>query len=264
VIRKKTFHSYFIPLLFLLALPALACGPLSGSSEEGESAAEVAASIQEALGSEGESSPDSSEVKSGEAEEVSQDSENKDVPKNDQEAVSGALRSGLEVNAMRLLVTTEDLASGQITDLTLAFVRPDRYQLITEGMEIIVIDDTTYLRDANGDWSTIPGTEMTSTVEDSLTAYAGEEIVEDRLDTLSGGNVNFEGTETINGINTKVYSFDEGLEEAGFSGHVKMWIGEEDGLLYRQEVLSQIGEIGSHTTMNFEYGPDVKIEPPEL
>ena len=46
--RKKSFSSRLILLIFLLALPALACTSLTGDSDESEPAAETGSSDQAA------------------------------------------------------------------------------------------------------------------------------------------------------------------------------------------------------------------------
>ena len=270
--RKKSFLPRLILLIFLLALPALACSTLTGDSDEGESAAETGSSDQ-AAAADSEEQPASSDADdsgesgaaddqdSGDASEASGGAEKSGDDA--RESIIGALRSGLEVDAMRLHIVTEDVGSGLVSDVTLAFVRPDRYQMMSEGVEFIVVDDTTYLKGPDGEWVTLPGTEMSSTVDATLDAFAGLNIIEERQDTLSQSDVNFEGKETINGVNTLVYSFEDEVPGIEFIGQIKMWIGEDDGLLYRQEVSSWIGNQESRIMMEFEYGAAVTIEPPE-
>jgi hypothetical protein len=274
--RRKSFLPRLILLIFLLALPALACTTLTGDNDESEPAADTGSSDQAAAvdseeqsassdvdgsGESGAAGDQDSAQGSGDAGEASGGAEKSGGDA--RESIISALRSGLEVDAMRLHIVTEDFGSGLVSDVTLAFVRPDRYQMISEGVEFIVVDDTTYLKGPDGEWVTLPGTEMSSTVDATLDAFAGLNIIEERQDTLSQRDVNFEGKETINGVDTLVYSFDEGLPGAGISGLIKMWIGEDDGLLYRQEVESKIGDQESRIMMEFEYGAAVTIEPPE-
>jgi hypothetical protein len=273
---RKSFESRLILLIFLLALPALACSTLTGDNDEGEPAAETASSDQApaadsddqpaALDADGSGESDAAgdqdrDQDSGDADEASGGPEK--TGGDPRESIISALRSGLEVDAMRLHIVTEDMGSGLVSDVILAFVRPDRYQLKSDDIEFVVVDDTTYLRGPDGNWTTLPGAEMTSTVEATLDAFAGAAVIESRQDSLSQSDVNFEGKETINGVDTLVYSFGEGLPGVGISGLIKMWIGEDDGLLYRQEVESKIGDQESRILMEFEYGAAVTIEPPE-
>jgi len=274
--RKKYFLSRLILLIFLLALPALACSTLTSDNDESEPAAETGSSDQttKADSADQPAAPDADD--SGEPgaagdRESAQDSDDtgkasggpEKSGSDAQESIISALRSGLDVDAMRLHIVTEDTASGLVSDVVLAFIRPDRYQMISDDIEFIVVDNTTYLKGPDGNWTTLPGAEMTNTVEATLDAFAGAAVIESRQDSLSQRDVNFEGKETINGVDTLVYSFDEGLPGTGISGLIKMWIGEDDGLLYRQEVESKIGDQESRILMEFEYGAAVSIEPPE-
>lgn len=283
MIRKKSYYTHLILLIILLALPALACTTLTGDGDQDEPAVETTGSEpaeavepEQEKASESQEQPATTDTDSGEQAAVVDDDAGEQQTAGDsdgdaaaektggdaKENIISALRSGLDVDSMRLHIITEDLSSGLVTEVTLAFVRPDRYQMTSDGAEFIIIEDTTYMNSGGGDWLTIEGTDMTSTVESTLEAFAGANVIEDRQNSLSQRDVNYEGKETINGVDTLVYSFDEGLEGTAISGGIRMWIGEDDGLLYRQEVESKIGDAESRMIMNFEYGAAVTIEPP--
>jgi outer membrane lipoprotein-sorting protein len=289
-------------LIILLALPALACQTLSGNGGEDEVAVEIvepAQSVQEDV-QEGageseaveiEEPPSELEDESQEAEEApagpeedSQEAEEAQGVTEDQEEETGdgaevsaepekdsgeikdeivtALQSTREVDSMRMHMVTEDLTSGLVTEVTLSFVRPDRYQMSSEGVEFIIIGDTTYMSSGDDQWLTLQGTEMSETVETTLDAFAGTDVIDERQQAITQSDINYEGKETINGVDTLVYSFNEGFEEAELIGQVRMWIGEEDGLLYRQEIENAIAGAETRIYMEFEYGADVTIEPP--
>lgn len=264
---RNTFHTRTFLFLLLLALPALACTTLLGGADDGDPVGSVVESQQESPPEEQAALGDSDEAITGEADPAAaaeSSAGSGEASAHSRETIVSALRTGLEIDRMRMHITSEDVGSGVVTDVMLAIVRPDRYHLVSEGLELIVIDDTTYLKGPDGEWTTVPGTEMISTVEGTLAAFAGEAAIQERLDTLSDSNVAIEGTETINGVETRVYTINEGPEESSTFGRVKMWIGVEDGLLYRQEVETELGGLGSQTTMEFEYGDDVTIEPPAI
>jgi hypothetical protein len=277
-----TVRKLFI-LLLLMALPALACNPLSGAKEEvAENAATFVEGIVEAV----EEQSDAAQEDESVASDSSLDSSNVDevtaAGQEDEstssgsdsgesspsavgespEAITGALRSSLTVDSMRMRIASEDLNSGLITDVTLAFVRPDRYQMSSEGVEIIVIGDTTYLGTPDGEWVETPAN-MTSTVEEALFAFVSNEAIEDRLEDFSSdwSRVNSLGTEKINGVEVRGYEIKDNITDQ-FSSLVRMWIGVNDGLLYRQEIESEVAGIHSRTVMDFEYGDDVTIEAP--
>ncbi len=278
-------------LLSLLLLPVLACSTLTGDGGDEEAAVELVEPAQSALDdlqdSGGETETVEEEVPASEAEveeevaepqeEVAEPAESEaaesegegagsaepDQASGDvQEQIAGALRSATKVDAMRMHMVTEDLANDLVTEVTLAFIRPDRYQMSSEGVDLIIIEDTTYMSTGDGNWLTMAGTEMLSTVELTLEAFAGAEAIEERQSLLAQSEVNYEGKETINGVVTLVYSFNEGVDVAGFGNSVRMWIGEDDGLLYRQEIENTIAGAESRILMEFEYGDAVTIEPP--
>jgi hypothetical protein len=261
---RNSFQTHILLLLLLLVLPALACNTLLGDSDDGESAGSVVESQEEATSTEQDSPSELGAEESvdveGEAGEAAAGSDGE--PSVSRETIVSALRTGLEIDRMRVHVTSEDLGGGAVSNVTLAFVRPDRYHLVSQELEVIVVEDTTYLKGPNGKWTTVPGTEMVGTVEGTLAAFAGDAAIQERLDTLSESDVTLEGRETINGVETQIYSIDEGPDGSSIFGRAKMWIGVEDGLLYRQEVETELGGVGSRTTMEFEYGDDVSIEPP--
>jgi hypothetical protein len=262
-------------LLLLMALPALACNPLSGAEEEvAENASSLVEGIVEAVEEQSDAAQEDAPVASdasldspavdeatdaGQAEEAaSSGSDSGESP----DAITGALRSSLTVDSMRMRIASEDLDSGLTTDVTLAFVRPDRYQMSSEGVEIIVIGDTTYLGTPDGEWVETPAN-MSSTVEEALLAFVSDDAIEERLDDFSSdwSRVNSLGTEKINGVEVRGYEYEENSTDQ-FSSLVRMWIGVDDGLLYRQEIETDVAGIHTRTLMDFEYGVDVTIEAP--
>ena len=266
---RNIFQTHFFLLLLLLAIPALACTTLLGGSDDGQTAGSVVAPQQDA--SSVEQDPSTATGTQGEGDDSAADDPasepaagSGEAARSSRETIVEALRTGLEIDRMRMHIVSEELSSRQVTEITLAFVRPDRYHLISEGLELIVIEDTTYLKGPDGKWTSRPGTEMIGTVEGTLSAFAGEAAIQERLDTLSESDVSVEGRETINGIETEIYSFNEGGDGSSIFGQVRMWIGVEDGLLYRQEVESELSGVGTRATMEFDYGDAVVVEPPEL
>ena len=270
-------------LLLLLALPALACNPLSGAEEEvAENAAAlvegIADAVEEQSNAAQEDEPvasDSSQDKpavdeateAGQADETASSASgsgesSSSAGAESPDAITGALRSSLTVDSMRMQITSEDLNSGITTDVTLAFVRPDRYQMSSEGIELIVIGDTTYLGTPDGEWVETPAN-MSSTIEEALLAFVSDAAIEERLAGVSSdwSRVNSLGTKKINGVEVRGYEYEESATDQ-FSSLVRMWIGVDDGLLYRQEIEGNIAGIQSRTLMDFEYGDDVAIEPP--
>ena len=112
--RKKSFLSRLILLIFLLALPALACSTLTGDNDESESAAETGSSDQAAAADSDDQPAAPDADGSGESDaagnlDSAQDSgdpgEASGGPEKSgsdaQDSIIKALRSGLDVDAMR-------------------------------------------------------------------------------------------------------------------------------------------------------------------
>jgi hypothetical protein len=261
----------------------MACNPLSGADDEAE---EIAATVAESIANAGQEAVDAlEESKSAESDSevaesiapeestseeavqstsAEQDSEEPASSEGDKspEAIADALRASLTIDAMRIRIISEDLTNDTTTEVTLAFIQPDRYQLSSEGTEIIVIGDTTYLGTPDGQWTETP-VDMTDMVEQTLASFVSQDAIDERLANVDDNwsNVRTIGREEVNGVETIGYEYNE-TAVAQFSGLVRMWIGVDDGLLYRQEIESKVGDLQTRTLMEFEYGDDVTIEPP--
>jgi len=254
-------------IFMLLALPALACNPLSGADEEtAENASELVSKLVDAVEEQAqeidgvetlsEESTSSSEETSGSASSGSGSGE----PASD---IVEAFRSSLTVDAMRIIITTEDSQSDTTTSMSLAFVRPDRYEMISDGAEIIVVDGTSYYRTPDSEWSESPA-DMVSTVEQTLQAFVSEEAIEARMQDPSNDwdNLKSLGTDKINGNEVRGYEYESEIPGTDIYSIFRMWVGTEDNLLYRQEIEGNLEGFESYTIMEFEYGEDVIIEPP--
>jgi hypothetical protein len=124
-------------------------------------------------------------------------------------------------------------------DLLIEFVRDPRAQHIsiggdfpgleelgvTEGttMEIYVVEDTMYMN-LFGSWLQMPADEQSTAEFEQMAFIASEDMLQDLSDTT------YEGRETVNGIETKHYSFDEtSFNPADMEG---MEIEEANGNVY--------------------------------
>ncbi len=248
-----------LALLILFALPVLACNPLSGADDEAE---EIAAAVAEGIATAGQEAFDAlDEEDSAETEEQSSEEQTSTGDKSP-EAVAEALRTSLSVDAMSIHITSEDLTNGVISEVSIAFIQPDRYQMSSEGTEIIVIGDTSYLGTGDGEWTESP-VAMTDLVEQTLTSFFSPEAMDVLLETVDEdwSKLRSLGREEINGVETQGYEYKDN-SIAQFSSLIRMWIGVKDGLLYRQEIESDLGGLQNRTLMDFSYGDDVTIEPP--
>ena len=254
-------------ILLLMALPAIACNPLSGAGEEtAENASELVSKLVDAVEEQAQEIDEvetlSEESISG-SEETSGSSSAGSGSGESANDIAEAFESSLAVDAMRIIITTEDSQSDTVTHMSLAFVHPDRYEMISDDAEIIVVDGTSYYRAPNSDWS-VSQVDMISTVEQTLQAFVSKEAIEARMDDPSNDwdKVKSLGTDTINGNEVRGYEYESKIPGTDTYSIFRMWIGTDDNLLYRQEVEGNISGFESHTIMEFEYGDDVSIDPP--
>jgi hypothetical protein len=261
--------------LMIIAMPALACNTLSKAEEKvSENAAELVGDIVDKVGEQVVEGQSDSSSTSDSTIGNSSDNQSSDSGKDDKtssaevgsdespDAISAALSSSLTQDSMRIRILSEDITNDQVTNVTLAFVRPDQYEMTADDVEIIVIGDTSWIRTPGQDWVETP-TSMSSTVEEALQAYASSSAIQARLDDVSSdmSGVKSLGTETIDGIETRGYEIEQDSGD-DFYSLVRMWIGVNDGLLYRQEIRGTVGDYENHTLMEFEYGDAVIIERP--
>lgn len=267
--------SWLFLFFILAALPALACTTFLGSGEEEvDSVAVEPTIVVEAEATVPAEVPTEEPAVATEAPTIAPTEEPTPVQEEDAEAggesgfsslesIFRAQRSGLEVDALRMTMINEDLDSGESFSSTFEFIKPDRFHMASEGFEIIIIEDTTYIKDESGTWVESP-IAMGDMFEGTIDAFTNEEAVEELLQDLEVtiDNVQSLGQETVNGKTTDVYeytaasSFDESIVNN------KIWVGTDDGLLYQQQIETESEGVRGRVTITYEYGSDVVIEAP--
>lgn len=267
--------SWLFLFFILAALPALACTTFLGSDEdEVDSVAVEPTIVVEAEATVPAEVPTEEPAVATEAPTIAPTEEPTPVQEEDAEAggesgfsslesIFRAQRSGLEVDALRMTMINEDLGSGETVSSTFEFIKPDRFHMASEGFEIIIIEDTTYIKDESGTWVESP-IAMGDMFEGTIDAFTNEEAVEELLQDLEVtiDNVQSLGQETVNGKTTDVYeytaasSFDESIVNN------KIWVGTDDGLLYQQQIETESEGVRGRVTITYEYGSDVVIEAP--
>jgi hypothetical protein len=179
------------------------------------------------------------------------------------EGILAAQRAGLTVEALRVKVTNENLSSGESGSFLLEFVRPNSYRMVTEELELIVAAGQTFLLDKTANWLVSPG-EQTERFEGLFDPFTDEHLVEAQLEALSTNieEIRLVGEEPLAGILTRVFTYSDQTAEDEAPIQTTVWIGSQDGLLYRQVItFVSNNEIYQHTTA-FEYGDSVRVEPP--
>ena len=179
------------------------------------------------------------------------------------ENIEAAQRAGLTVDAIRATITNENLNSGESGSTLLEFVRPNSYRMVTEEFELIVAAGQTFLKDKSANWLVSPE-EQTEKFEGFFEPFTDEQFVEAQLEALSTNieELNLVGQERLNDISTRVFTYFEQTAEDETPVHTTVWIGSEDGLLYRQVITFALNGENYQLITNFEYGDSVRIEPP--
>lgn len=265
---------WLILVIILGALPALACSTLLGSSED-----EVTSVVVEATAVEEEATvpaevpteeplvatemPTTAPAEEPTPEQGEGTETGGESGLSPLDSIFQAQRSGLNTDELRMTMINEDLDTGEIVSSTFEFIRPDRFHMASEGFEIIIISDTTYIKDESGAWleSPIPMGDMLEGTIDSFTNVGTvEELIQELQ--VSIDNVQSLGQETVNGKDTNVYSYTSTSLFNDSIDNTKVWIGTDDGRLYQMEIESESGGISGRTTITYEYGSDVVIEVP--
>jgi outer membrane lipoprotein-sorting protein len=272
--HNRRISLYWLLLFFLLAaLPALACSTITGSDED--EAAEVVVEATVVAEAEPVEAPTQEpEAPPTDAPEVSPTEEPTAVPAEDTgegEALEGdsladifgAQRSGLEVDALRIHMISEDSTTNETSETIIEFVKPDRFHMASEGFELIVIGETTYIKDESGVWIESP-IAMGDMFGETISAFTDEESVSQLIDDLqvSITDLQYLGEETVNGNKTKVYEYSADDAFGGTTVFTTVWIGVDDGLMYRQVMAGETLEDQGTLTFEYEYGEDVSIEAP--
>jgi hypothetical protein len=125
------------------------------------------------------------------------------------------------------------------------FVLPDKYRMVSDFAEMIVIGNDLYMK--TGDtWTKTPGGGAGAAVAD--VGVTEDEILEARL----------EGTEDVEGMQAQKYVY---TAQVGDNPPIEVtaWIGVDDGLPYKI-VTSMEGS--TVTQMLYDFNADITIEPP--
>lgn len=231
---------------------------------------------EEAATSEEESAPADQESGAEPANEESADTSEDSAPElsdaassselSDDEAISTiaeAYRSGLAVDSVRIAMTNTVLDSDQTDTIIIEFIRPDRFHMVSNDLEIVIIEETTYIKGEDGVWLESPFG-MNEMVEPFLDSFLDESTVDDIVTEMENdtGAYQYLGEESLNGTQTRVFEFVTPSLISDAPDRVTVWIGSEDGRIYRQEVESDAPEGRILVILEYAYDSDVVIEPP--
>jgi len=79
-------------------------------------------------------------------------------------------------------------------------------------------------------------------------------------------NVTYVGPETVNGIDCHLYSctIDGSMGGQNWTGTAKIWVGATDGLPHQSDSDFKVANFGGKSHIVYEYGLNIKVEPPAL
>jgi hypothetical protein len=134
---------------------------------------------------------------------------------------------------------------GQTMETLYEYVLPDKYHMVSDFAEMIVIGDDMYMK-AGDTWTKVPGGGAGAAVAD--VGVTEDEILEARL----------EGTENVEGVPTQKYVY---TAKVGDNPPIEVtaWIGLEDGLPYK--IVTEV-EGSTVTQVLYDFNADITIEPP--
>ncbi len=247
--KQSRVQRLFVPLLIILVVPGLACGVLSRAEEIQEQVQEEVPEIVEQAVEQGQDQPAAVDSQADDAPAESQVDDDSRAP------ISGALRPGGVVDAVRVSVTSKNLDTGDTSVSTAAFVQPDSYLLADDSMDVIIVDGKSYSRNEAGEYEeTIDMSFGVVTLVTNLIDPWGTEVGL-TMATLSQSEDAPQdlGEEIVRGVTTRVYEYLIPLPEAVSAEPVRyrVWIGVGDELAYRQEI-EHPGE-GTLSTIEYEY-----------
>lgn len=150
------------------------------------------------------------------------------------------------------VVNSPDGTAIQYVDVLL----PDKYHMTTTDMEMIIIEDSAWVK-VEGEWMATPGDG--ETIVKSFTFIADEEEANRFRDAATSAG--YHGEDTLNGERVYVYTF--GLFENGRSSDQRLWVAVSDGLPRRMEI-TLLGEDGQALITNsfYDYNVELIIGPP--
>lgn len=176
-----------------------------------------------------------------------------------QQAVLEALRARMDQKAYRITSTTQ--AMGQSITQEVEVVPPDRFRMTMMDMEVVMIEGSSYVR-LGDEWT------VNDSMSGMISAAVGQIWDEETIGKagLFMWEIEEMGTESLNGVEAKVYRYIMDSSEQGGSGQTEatIWIGESEGLPLKQEVRIQGDGIDTSMIQQFDYDDSIVIEEPDI
>ncbi len=174
---------------------------------------------------------------------------------NAKEARSAVLKS---LDAVRQagpyrVISTITSESGAQVRSTSEVILPDRFHLISNEQETLVIGSTTYILQ-NGKWVLFP-----ADMSRILSGMIGANEAEHGLSAFQ-----WVGSDTLDGSTATVYQYEftRQVEGAPLTSTVKIWVDSDTGLPVRQEIEGTASGAKLQTEQVIEYDSSIRIEEP--
>ena len=169
--------------------------------------------------------------------------------------VMAAARAQLTQKGYRSRILSE--ASGTKTEMSVEFVAPDRYHIVSPATEMIVIADKTYMNQA-GTWTKIPMDMSAMLKQFQDPAFVMEST------GFKMSNAAYKGVEDVDGVAADLYEYDSTFTIQGMTdtSHTQLWISKGTGLPLKSVNTSELAGVKSVATSLYEYPADLKIEAP--
>jgi hypothetical protein len=151
------------------------------------------------------------------------------------------------------VITSDD---GKTYKTSAEVIWPDRFHIVTDQMETIIIPGKSYMKQPGQGWQLLP-MDMGQMVK----GFRAEVMKESIANTT---NVKDLGTSQLNGKTVRGFEYDSSATVMGqtSNAHCKMWIDTATNLPVRQEVEGTAMGHKSKTVQDYDFTSPVKIEAP--
>lgn len=168
-----------------------------------------------------------------------------------QAEVEGAFRKVMADKSYNAVITSE--AKRRTTVIHMVVELPDRFHMKTEGMEVIILPDGTWMN-AGGQWMRAP-----VNMSQMIAGYTGEAI-EKGVDSI--GKVEYVGEEDVQGCASKNYRYSQSGEFMGMksSGEALVSICQSNGKPVR--IVSKEQGKSDTVTIVYDWETPVNIRAP--
>jgi len=172
------------------------------------------------------------------------------------DAIIKAIHALYGVKSYRVRMTTT-LSDGNTQSILVEFVAPDRFHIIIDGDEMIVVGASTHMKRPNGSWAKVP-----VDVGPMIAAFRDPNMEEELRKSTE---VKLIGPETLDGMPMLVYQYTTTTKDKGMDlkGVTKLWVSVVDSLPRKSETEVELKGVKSITTGVYDdYNADIRIEPP--